>query len=255
MASSATAFIGGISASCVNARITQSQTFAATRGAPICDLPTRASSPIARKSGALAYTLRRAAKGDVSMSSPLDDTASSSQSKAVLFVCLGNICRSPTAEAVFRAAVASSPSASSIEIDSCGTGGGSLDWFKPNGVSFHEGGPSDSRMTAAALQRGIELTSRSRPLKPADLERFDVIVAMDDSNVREIARAAAFWGPQYLELAQNKTRTMMQFASDPARHNEPVPDPYYGGKEGFELVLDLLEDACGGLLRHLNTAP
>ena len=117
----------------------------------------------------------------------------SSTKKAVLFVCLGNICRSPTAEAVFRSVVEGAGAAADFDIDSCGTGGGSSNWYQAGGFSYHEGDPADGRMTQAAKVRGHDLTSRSRPLVPADFQRFDAIVAMDSNNVAAIKRAAEHW--------------------------------------------------------------
>eukprot|EP00186_Timspurckia_oligopyrenoides_P002036 CAMPEP_0182452046 /NCGR_PEP_ID=MMETSP1172-20130603/44045_1 /TAXON_ID=708627 /ORGANISM="Timspurckia oligopyrenoides, Strain CCMP3278" /LENGTH=194 /DNA_ID=CAMNT_0024649859 /DNA_START=160 /DNA_END=744 /DNA_ORIENTATION=- len=183
-------------------------------------------------------------------------SSSSNTSIKVLFVCLGNICRSPTAEAVFRSIATSSsdklPPNLTLSIDSCGTGGGNPTWYQPNSYSYHEGDPSDSRMTIAAKQRGIELTSRSRPLVQSDITEYDYIVAMDQSNVKEILKAAKYWGGIELEqTAKQKTVLMMQFHSNSSSKQAPVPDPYYGGSSGFELVLDLLDDACTGLFNSI----
>ncbi|EFJ46460.1 hypothetical protein VOLCADRAFT_75328, partial [Volvox carteri f. nagariensis] len=111
----------------------------------------------------------------------------------VLFVCLGNICRSPTAEAVFRSAVERVGLAAAFDIDSCGTGGGSPDWFTEGGWSYHEGDAADSRMAVTARKRGVLITSRSRPLQPVDLTRFDYIIGMDAKNLRAIRAAADYW--------------------------------------------------------------
>lgn len=100
------------------------------------------------------------------------------QGAKVLFVCLGNICRSPTAEAVFTTVAERRGVADTMTIDSCGTGGGSPDWYREGGWSYHEGDAADARMRDHALRRGITLTSRSRPLTPQDLTTFDFIVAM-----------------------------------------------------------------------------
>jgi protein-tyrosine phosphatase len=102
----------------------------------------------------------------------------------VLFVCLGNICRSPTAEAVFVDVVKKANLTNKYAIDSCGTGGGSSDWYKSGGFSYHEGDDADSRMTAAASRRGVNLTSKSRPLEPQDFTNFQYIVGMDPANMR-----------------------------------------------------------------------
>jgi protein-tyrosine phosphatase len=166
-------------------------------------------------------------------------------------VCLGNICRSPSAEAVFRAAVAKRGLSDSFWIDSCGTGGGAGDWYKAGGFSYHEGGPADQRMAAAAASRGIALTSSSRPLSPADVERVDYILAMDAANERAIAVAAEHWAAATTRRELPVSR-LTHYLRDPALKaaHAPagVPDPYYGGRQGFETVLDLLEDACEGLL-------
>ncbi|KAJ8907438.1 hypothetical protein NDN08_007549 [Rhodosorus marinus] len=176
---------------------------------------------------------------------------SSSQS-SVLFVCLGNICRSPTAEAMFKTVVDRDGKAAAYEIDSCGTGGGNPDWFTDGGWSYHEGDSSDSRMMQTAAKRGIALTSRSRPLNKEDLEKFDRIIGMDSSNYKEIMKAAEYWGPEYLDLAKKKTSLMLDYSSN--NKGKPVPDPYYGGSDGFEKVLDLLDEACDGLLNDMEAA-
>ncbi|GBF99308.1 tyrosine phosphatase [Raphidocelis subcapitata] len=175
----------------------------------------------------------------------------------VLFVCLGNICRSPTAEAMFRAVVEREGVAGAFDIDSCGTGGGASGWYKPGGFSYHEGDPADPRMTAAAAGRGVRLTSRSRPLAPADFGRFKYIVGMDGANVRAILTAADFWAANGsadvppAEEARGQVSLMTSYCTETEGVTE-VPDPYYGGPQGFETVLDLLDDACTGLLRHIQ---
>jgi protein-tyrosine phosphatase len=177
----------------------------------------------------------------------------------VLFVCLGNICRSPTAEAVFRAAVERAGVADAFVIDSCGTGGGSSNWYKSGGFSYHEGDAADSRMTQVAASRDVRLTSCSRPLSPRDLSEFDLIVGMDADNIAAVKLAAEHWRAQPVTEAEvpadyaERVRLMTDFfASERWRGQyDHVPDPYYGGQKGFELVLDLLEDACSGLLAEL----
>lgn len=149
--------------------------------------------------------------------------------KKILFVCLGNICRSPSAEAVFTHKVKEAGLENQYMIDSAGTGG------------WHVGKPADQRMQKHAEKRGFRLTSLGRQFDPdTDFDEFDLIIAMDDENVNDLK-----------ELARNsedirKIHKMTDFSKE-WRYTE-VPDPYYGGEEGFELVLDLLEDACEGLL-------
>lgn len=176
--------------------------------------------------------------------------------KKVLFVCLGNICRSPTAEAVFKAVVERNGLSEQFEIDSCGTGGGSSNWYRAGGYSYHEGDPADSRMTGAAAARGVTLTSISRPLCPEDLERFDHIIGMDTSNITAIKRAAEHWkSNRSLNVDYMPKLSLMteHFTSNSKFKStfDHVPDPYYGGNSGFETVLDLLEDACEGLLQTI----
>lgn len=178
----------------------------------------------------------------------------------VLFVCLGNICRSPTAEAVFRAVVERRGLAEKFFIDSCGTGGGASNWYKPGGFSYHEGDAADSRMAAAAIKRGVRLTSRSRPLKPEDWSTFRHVVCMDGDNVRAVKGAVQYWeGAGMLQkndggAAATATAPRVSLMTDWAaegsesRRLGKVPDPYYGGPAGFDKVLDLLDEAAEGLL-------
>lgn len=152
---------------------------------------------------------------------------------SVLFVCMGNICRSPTAEGVFRHRVEGAGLASLIRIDSAGT------------HAYHQGEAPDRRAQAAAERRGISMAGqRARRVRDDDFERFDLIVAMDRLNLETLKdRADAEF--------HERIRLMLEFSSGASL--EDVPDPYYGGAAGFERVLDLVEDAAEGLLQHLRT--
>lgn len=151
---------------------------------------------------------------------------------SVLMVCMGNICRSPTAEGVLRHLVRQAGLEEAIHIDSAGTTG------------YHAGSPPDERSRAYARRRGYDLSGlRARQVKAVDFERFDLILAMDWQNLQELREACP---PQH----RHKLRRLMEFA--PAGTAEVVPDPYYGGREGFEAVLDHVEQACRGLLIHLR---
>ncbi len=154
----------------------------------------------------------------------------------ILFVCLGNICRSPTAEGVLRALAAREAPDLTLEVDSAGTAG------------YHIGEPPDPRTRAAAARRGYDLsTLRARVVEPGDFERFDLILAMDSDNLRVLRRRAPVG-------AHERLRLFLEFA--PQAHGaEDVPDPYYGGPNGFEEVLDLVEAAARGLLAHLRRQP
>lgn len=150
----------------------------------------------------------------------------------VLFVCLGNICRSPTAESVLRAFAAREAPELNLEVDSAGTAG------------YHIGEPPDARTRQAAARRGYDLGRlRARVVAPADFERFDLILAMDRENLSVLRRRAP-------EGTHERLRLLLEFA--PPGSPEDVPDPYYGGPNGFEEVLDLIEAAVSGLLRHLR---
>ncbi len=151
----------------------------------------------------------------------------------LLFVCLGNICRSPAAEGVMRHLAQREGLGDRIECDSAGTYGG------------HAGEKADARMRRAAAARGYELTHRSRMIRTGDFDRFDMILTMDDSNYERVHRLAPS-----VEAAAKIYRMTSFCRSHPGVDH--VPDPYYEGAEGFERVLDLLEDACEGLLFELK---
>ena len=151
----------------------------------------------------------------------------------ILFVCLGNICRSPAAEGVMKAVVESAGDSGRFEIDSAGTG------------NYHIGDLPDRRMRIHAQRRGYNLTHICRQVRPSDFEEFDLIVAMDASNRRNLQLGAPT--PE----AEEKIIMMADFA-DLATKYDHIPDPYYEGAEGFELVLDLLESACDNLYQQLK---
>jgi len=150
----------------------------------------------------------------------------------ILFVCLGNICRSPTAEAVLRELAAREAPELTLEVDSAGT------------AEYHVGQPPDARTRAAAARRGYDLSAlRARAVESTDFERFDLILAMDRDNLKALRRRA----PSH---THERLRLFLEFSPDAAP--EDVPDPYYGGPNGFEEVLDLVEAATRGLLKHLR---
>lgn len=150
----------------------------------------------------------------------------------VLFVCMGNICRSPSGEAVMNKLVKRANLSDKIECDSAGT------------IAHHEGESADPRMKRHALSRGYRLTSIARRFRDIDFENFDYIIAMDTANFNDLIsfdRESKY---------SNKIFMMTDFAES-GKYNE-VPDPYYGGPEGFENVLDILEESCEGLLNKIK---
>ena len=155
--------------------------------------------------------------------------------RKLLFVCLGNICRSPAAEGVFLHLLNERGLSDSFVVDSAGTGG------------WHTGNPADQRMQAAAARRGIQLPSRARQISLDDLSEFDLILTMDDANLAAVQSLVR-------DVGRRATATVRPMLSYAQRFSEAeVPDPYYGGESGFEHVLDLLEDACSNLLDELSS--
>jgi protein-tyrosine phosphatase len=153
----------------------------------------------------------------------------------VLFVCLGNICRSPTAEGVMRALVREAGLEDTIELDSAGTG------------AWHVGSPPDGRAAAAARSRGTVLDGRARQVTREDLDLFDLVIAMDSANMRELRQLAGG------ESERATVRMLREFDPVSAQRGElDVPDPYYGGDGGFEEVFELVRAACEGLLERIQ---
>jgi protein-tyrosine phosphatase len=151
---------------------------------------------------------------------------------AVLFVCMGNICRSPTAEAVFRSMIAEAGLDSRVRAASAGTHG------------YHAGSPPDRRALAAGKQRGFDLsTIRARRVAAEDFESFDYILAMDEDVLDDLRQVAPGQARAHVGL-------LLDYA--PGRPERTVPDPYYGGRQGFERVLDLVVEACAGLVEELR---
>ncbi|MEO1483686.1 MAG: low molecular weight protein-tyrosine-phosphatase [Myxococcota bacterium] len=151
----------------------------------------------------------------------------------VCFVCLGNICRSPTAEGVFHRAVDNEGLSAAIRIDSAGTGG------------WHSGELADPRARRAAAARDITLESRARKFERADFDRFDYVIAMDRSNRKNLERLAN-------GAADMRKIHLFRSFDESAPPDAEVPDPYYGGDQGFEDVLDMCERASAGLLAHIK---
>ncbi len=150
----------------------------------------------------------------------------------VLFVCMGNICRSPAAEGVFIEYLRRSGYDELFHIDSAGT------------IGYHTGSLPDERMQEAAIRRGYRLESRARQVNKLDMENFDLVLAMDHNNLGDLQQLAG--------EARDHIRLLGSFLEQVASGNAapPVPDPYYGGKDGFELVLDMIESACPALLDY-----
>ena len=150
----------------------------------------------------------------------------------VLFVCMGNICRSPTGEGVFKHYVNVKGKATVFDIDSAGT------------LDYHSGHPADSRMSQAAIKRGYVLDSFARQVSASDIDTFDLVVAMDSENLREL---------EYLSDGPRSHIRMLGSFLPGIKGNQnarSVPDPYYGGDAGFEEVLDMIEEACPAILEY-----
>ncbi len=151
----------------------------------------------------------------------------------ILFVCLGNICRSPAAEGVMKALVSSAANDLSIEVDSAGIGG------------WHVGELPDSRMRRCGARRGYDFSSRARQVQPSDFDRFDYLFAMDSDNVRALKHIARS------DADRRKIVCMADFFTTHRNSYHLVPDPYYGNEDDFDLALNLIEEGCEEILRQL----
>ena len=153
----------------------------------------------------------------------------------VLFVCLGNICRSPAAEAIFLHKLSEKQLLDKFQVDSAGTGG------------WHIGRQADSRMRQAASLRGISIRSRARQISLDDFKNFDLILTMDNSNLSDVIS----FSEQLTVPCHSKIKPLLEYSTSKKDLLE-VPDPYYGGEKGFDEVLDLLDQAIDGLINKLN---
>jgi len=152
----------------------------------------------------------------------------------ILFVCMGNICRSPTAEGVFRRLASKHSGLANLEIDSCGT------------IGYHQGETPDSRAQQAAISRGYDLSNiRARKFLQSDFDAFDLIIAMDHENIKNIQRLDR--DRKFI----HKIKLFLDFTE--SNKDQAVPDPYYGGEQGFDRVIDLVKEASEGLIQFLLT--
>ena len=164
----------------------------------------------------------------------MDENATGASRISILFVCLGNICRSPLAEGIFRSLVEEAGLSDRFEIDSAGTG------------AWHVGELPDARAAMVASQHGVQLECRARQVTTEDFTRFDYIIAMDRENLRNLERMAAATG------SDAEVRLLREF--DPEGDGDEVPDPYYGGASGFETVYDIVSRSCRVLLKRIAPA-
>ena len=179
----------------------------------------------------LIDSIRRTAARAVGIERPAPRIAA----RRVLFVCMGNICRSPTAEGVFRRLLAERAPELDVHVDSAGTHG------------YHTGKPPDPRACRAAERRGVDLTGlRARQVTGEDFAHFELVLAMDEQNRDFLLEASPV---EY----HGRIKLLLEFA--PQLERREVPDPYYGGSTGFEHVLDLVEEAGAGVLEHLLRTP
>lgn len=151
---------------------------------------------------------------------------------SILFVCMGNICRSPSGENVMQKLLDEAGLSQTVRCDSAGT------------IGYHIGNPPDPRMSAAGRKRGLPMTGSARQVKASDLDTFDLVLAMDDENFADLER---------LSTPKNRHK-IKRFCDYCIQYSDTkVPDPYYGGPQGFEHVLDLLEDGCAQILKQIQT--
>lgn len=156
--------------------------------------------------------------------------------KRILFVCLGNICRSPVAEAMMRKILTDQELDSAIEVDSAGTS------------AYNTGRGPDPRMITAAAKRGLRMNHIARQVRPSDFDRNDLIIAMDDANYDDLRAIAPT-----LDAADKVHKIAQYFGTSTRQRFDSVPDPYYGGEEGFQLSLNLIREACENILLSLRS--